>query len=184
MSLKMRSLLAVPAVRQEFFAKAAASATDALFLDLEDSVPPSQKLAARSHAAQALHEVDWGDKRVLVRTNIPKLALIASSIPRGDSTERVASSAMDRLLDELSSRYADRIIVIDAPPLLLTNESRILATLAGQVVMVVEAGRTTRRAVTEAFAAVEQCPVVMSVLNKRSQAMRGYGYGYAYGYGY
>ena len=69
MSLKMRSLLAVPAVRQEFFAKAAASATDALFLDLEDSVPPSQKLAARSHAAQALHEVDWGDKRVLVRTN-------------------------------------------------------------------------------------------------------------------
>ena len=51
MSLKMRSLLAVPAVRQEFFAKAAASATDALFLDLEDSVPPSQKLAARSNAA-------------------------------------------------------------------------------------------------------------------------------------
>ncbi len=69
MSLKMRSLLAVPAVRQEFFAKAAASATDALFLDLEDSVPPSQKLAARSNAMQALHDVDWGDKRVLVRTN-------------------------------------------------------------------------------------------------------------------
>ncbi len=69
MSLSMRSLLAVPAVRQEFFVKAAASATDALFLDLEDSVPPAQKIAARANAAQALDEVAWGDKRVLVRTN-------------------------------------------------------------------------------------------------------------------
>ena len=65
----MRCLLAVPAVRQEFFAKAAASATDALFLDLEDSVPPDQKIAARANALRALHEVEWAAKRVLVRTN-------------------------------------------------------------------------------------------------------------------
>ncbi|MGE0487496.1 MAG: CoA ester lyase [Gammaproteobacteria bacterium] len=68
-TITMRSLLAVPAVRPEFFVKAAASATDALFLDLEDSVPPPQKLAARANAAAALDEVDWGGKRVLVRTN-------------------------------------------------------------------------------------------------------------------
>ncbi len=65
----MRCLLAVPAVRQEFFRKAAASATDALFLDLEDSVSPDKKLTARANAAQALDDVDWRDKRVLVRTN-------------------------------------------------------------------------------------------------------------------
>jgi len=69
MTLRMRSLLAVPAVRQEFFVKAAAGASDALFLDLEDSVPPEQKLIARANAAQALEDVAWGDKRVLVRTN-------------------------------------------------------------------------------------------------------------------
>ncbi len=68
-TLTMRSLLAVPAVRQEFFVKAAGSATDALFLDLEDSVPPAQKLAARDNAATALNDVEWGNKRVLVRTN-------------------------------------------------------------------------------------------------------------------
>lgn len=65
----MRCLLAVPAVRQEFFAKAVASAADALFLDLEDSVPPAQKLVARDNAARALDALAWGDKRVLVRTN-------------------------------------------------------------------------------------------------------------------
>ncbi len=121
---------------------------------------------------------------VILRTNIPKFSIIPSSVPRGDSAERVSSAAMDRLLDEMAQRYADRLIVIDAPPLLLTNESRILASLAGQVVMVVEAGKTTHRAVQNAYEAVAQCPVVMSILNKRSQAMAGYGYGYAYGYGY
>lgn len=121
---------------------------------------------------------------VLLRTNLPKLALIASSAPRPDSAERISSDRMEALIDEMAKRYPDRIIVIDAPPLLLTNESRVLASLAGQVVMVVEAGRTTRRAVHDAFQAVESCPVVMSILNKRSQAMRGYGYGYGYGDGY
>ncbi len=121
---------------------------------------------------------------VILRTNIPKFSIIPSSVPRSDSAERVSSAAMDRLLDEMSQRYADRLIVIDAPPLLLTNESRILASLAGQVVMVVEAGKTTHRAVQNAYEAVAQCPVVLSILNKRSQAMAGYGYGYAYGYGY
>ncbi|MBI2799990.1 MAG: CoA ester lyase [Gammaproteobacteria bacterium] len=65
----MRCLLAVPAVRREFFQKAADSATDALFLDLEDSVSPEQKLAARANAARALDEVNWNSKRVLVRCN-------------------------------------------------------------------------------------------------------------------
>jgi exopolysaccharide/PEP-CTERM locus tyrosine autokinase len=118
---------------------------------------------------------------VLLRTNIPKLAIIPSSAPRPDSAERVSSDRMEALVDELSKRYPDRIIVIDAPPLLLTNESRILASQAGQVVMVVEAGKTTMRAAADAFKAVESCPIVMSVLNKRSQALSGYGYGYGYG---
>jgi malyl-CoA/(S)-citramalyl-CoA lyase len=62
-------LLAVPAVREEFFQKSIDSPTDALFLDLEDSVPAEQKISARGNARRALTELDWRDKRVLVRTN-------------------------------------------------------------------------------------------------------------------
>ena len=65
----MRCLLAVPAVRQEFFQKAADSRSDALFLDLEDSVARDHKIAARANAARALREIAWKRKRVLVRTN-------------------------------------------------------------------------------------------------------------------
>ena len=64
-----RSELAVPATRPRFLAKAADGTADALFLDLEDAVAPSQKEDARAQAIRALQEVDWGAKTVAVRVN-------------------------------------------------------------------------------------------------------------------
>lgn len=64
-----RSELAVPAIRPELFAKAAAGAADAVFLDLEDSVPEAQKAEARGNALRALREVEWGGKILSVRIN-------------------------------------------------------------------------------------------------------------------
>jgi citrate lyase subunit beta/citryl-CoA lyase len=50
-------------------AKAPATAADMCLLDLEDSVAPAQKEAARSRAAQAVRALDWGDRVVGVRIN-------------------------------------------------------------------------------------------------------------------
>jgi malyl-CoA/(S)-citramalyl-CoA lyase len=64
-----RSELAVPATNPRFFAKAAASAADVIFLDLEDAVAPSAKDEARTHAIAALNDIDWGNKTMAVRVN-------------------------------------------------------------------------------------------------------------------
>ncbi|HET7564273.1 MAG TPA: CoA ester lyase, partial [Gemmatimonadaceae bacterium] len=66
-----RSELAVPASRQELFAKAASSAADYVFLDLEDAVAPPDKEQARRNAIDALLEIDWrtNGKTVSVRVN-------------------------------------------------------------------------------------------------------------------
>lgn len=64
-----RSELAVPAIRPELFPKAAAGAADAVFLDLEDSVPEAQKEAARANAVAAIGGIDWGRKILAVRVN-------------------------------------------------------------------------------------------------------------------
>ncbi len=64
-----RSELAVPGSRPELFAKAAATATDILFLDCEDAVAPDQKEQARENIIQGLNEVDFGAKAVSVRIN-------------------------------------------------------------------------------------------------------------------
>lgn len=64
-----RSELAVPATSERFFAKAAASAADVVFLDLEDAVAPSMKEAARAGAIRALTGIEWGAKTLALRIN-------------------------------------------------------------------------------------------------------------------
>jgi malyl-CoA/(S)-citramalyl-CoA lyase len=64
-----RSELAVPGSNPTMFEKAAGSAVDVVFLDLEDAVAPDQKDSARRHVIQAINEIDWGSKTLSVRIN-------------------------------------------------------------------------------------------------------------------
>jgi malyl-CoA/(S)-citramalyl-CoA lyase len=64
-----RSELAVPGSSPQLFEKAARSAADVVFLDLEDAVAPDQKEQARRNVIQAISEIDWGAKSLSVRIN-------------------------------------------------------------------------------------------------------------------
>lgn len=64
-----RSELSTPATSPKMMAKAAASDADLVFLDLEDSVAPNEKVSARSAVAEALVSLDWGAKTRAVRIN-------------------------------------------------------------------------------------------------------------------
>ncbi len=65
----MRSMLFVPASRPAMIAKAAASAADAVCLDLEDSVLPDEKAPSRANVVRALRELDFGPRVRMVRIN-------------------------------------------------------------------------------------------------------------------
>ena len=58
-----------PGSRPALFAKMAASAADVINLDLEDSVAPDDKPAARRNIIEAIGDVDWGGKCLSVRIN-------------------------------------------------------------------------------------------------------------------
>jgi protein-tyrosine kinase len=115
---------------------------------------------------------------VLLRTNIERLSILPAGAPSGQATELLASVQMKRLLDDLGSRYSDRILVFDAPPLLPSTESGVLASHMGQLVMVVEAERTAQQVVARAMAMLESSPVVLPLLNKTSHSETGNYYGY------
>jgi receptor protein-tyrosine kinase len=126
-------------------------------------------------------DIDVAD--VMLRTNIERLSVLTAGTPHSRATELLASEGMERLVDEMASRYPDRILVFDAPPLLSSTESRVLATHMGQIVLVVEADRTPQASIRQALAAVEQCPVVMTVLNKIERSETGSYYGSYGSYG-
>lgn len=122
--------------------------------------------------------------QVLLRTNVEKLTILPSGTPHPRATELLASDAMVRLLEDMASRYSDRIIIFDSPPLLVTTEARTLASHMGQVVIVVKAEGTTHADVKHALATIEACPVKLMLLNQaKTTAHDGYVYGYGYGYG-
>ncbi len=64
-----RSELAVPGSNPKLFEKAAASAADVVFLDLEDAVAPDDKEQARKNVIEAINDVDWGAKVLSLRIN-------------------------------------------------------------------------------------------------------------------
>jgi citrate lyase subunit beta / citryl-CoA lyase len=64
-----RSVLAVPGSNPRMMEKAASSAADEVFLDLEDACAPLEKPAARAKVVEALQTHDWHGKTRVVRIN-------------------------------------------------------------------------------------------------------------------
>lgn len=155
--------------------------TTVLLVDADVSRPSVLKrlgLPSEPGLLDLLTDPAMGLSDVILRTNVDKLTLLPAGRSHGRATEILASESMNRLLDELASRYHDRVIVFDAPPVLASTESRVLATRVGQVVFVVESEKTPQRTVAQAMAALENCQVVMPMLNKVSTSDVGEYYGY------
>ena len=120
----------------------------------------------------------------LIQTDIANLRALSAGKHDEYVTEMLSSLRMSELIDELVNRYSDRVIVIDGPPLLSTPQAPILAGLVGQVVFVVEAGKTSQTLVEDAIELIPEGKATGIVMNKNQGLSLGGGdyYGY-YGYG-
>ena len=115
---------------------------------------------------------------LILQTSLPKLRILPSGRRHAHSTELLASEGMTQLVRELALRYPDRVVLFDSPPLLATSEAAVLAGLMGQVVMVVEAGKTKREELNDALGLLNPNQYVGLVLNKSSKP---FGADYYYG---
>ncbi|MGD8569420.1 MAG: XrtA-associated tyrosine autokinase [Gammaproteobacteria bacterium] len=120
---------------------------------------------------------------VIVTTDIPRLKVLPAGRPDVHSTELLASADMKRIADELSARYPDRIILFDAPPLLATSQAKVITHIAGQILLVVEAGATPQELVKESVSQLDSNKIIGVVLNKSRTSSAGY-YGGYYGDSY
>ncbi len=120
---------------------------------------------------------------VIVNTAIPQLKIFPAGRAHKHSAELLAGDRMKRLTAEIAERYSDRIILMDAPPLLAANDAEILTHYAGQAVIVVEADQTSQSLVQQALMSIEREKISIGlVLNKRQggRLAENDGYGYYY----
>jgi exopolysaccharide/PEP-CTERM locus tyrosine autokinase len=121
----------------------------------------------------------------LVRTDLSDIAILPAGQRHPQATELLASDRMSDIVHELATRYPDRIIVMDSPPLLLTSESHVLAKRAGQIAIVVEAGATSHQTLSQAIELLDPDAAVTAILNKSRHLLKTVAYGEGYGnYGY
>lgn len=114
---------------------------------------------------------------LLYKTNIPKLSLLPTGCFSDKATELFSSHRMFELMQELSTRYNDRIVIIDTPPLLQDSSAYALLKHVDQTLVVVEAEKTPRHIVLEALRRAPKDLDIGMILNKSNQH-----YGENYGY--
>ncbi|MGP9801157.1 XrtA-associated tyrosine autokinase [Rheinheimera sp. NSM] len=121
---------------------------------------------------------------IMLSTNVERLKIITAGRPHHLSTELLASERMLMLANEFASRYHDRIVIFDAPPLLGVNETAVMASMCGQAVVVLEENRTKIAEIEQAVTLLPKDIATGFLINKahRNQG-KGYGYGYYYGAG-
>ncbi len=116
---------------------------------------------------------------ISLKTDLDGLQVIPAGRCHAFSTELLSSDKMARFVTELSERYPDRLVIFDSPPILAATQAEILATLVGQVILVIAAETTVQSTVQDALKKLESVDVLLALLNK---AKHGLSMGY-YNYG-
>jgi protein-tyrosine kinase len=116
---------------------------------------------------------------LVVETNLPGFSILPAGGRVETTAELLSSKRMRQLMAGLCLHNPRRVVLLDSPPLLITNEGRALLKVAGQVVLVMRAGHTPRHAVQDAVALLGAQQAGGIVLNHAGgRGTDGYYYGH------
>lgn len=113
---------------------------------------------------------------ILFTPGIERLVVLPGREALQNSSEMLRSPKMVALVNELKSRYPDRLVVFDLPPILAADDALAFAPYTDSMLLVAEAGGTSRDDLQKALAVLKGTPVIGTVLNKAHAAKGSYGY--------
>lgn len=138
---------------------------------------------AKAGFVDAIADPALDPEALIVRTDIGALSLLGAGRRVNNVTELLASERTREVLARLSSANPRRIILFDSPPALASSAASVLASHAGQTLMVVRADRTAEADLREALDLLTPCPLISLLLNGAGFAASGRRFGTYYGYG-
>jgi protein-tyrosine kinase len=148
---------------------------DVLLVDIDykqDSICAALGLAGARGLLDLVTDPTLDPDEVIVRTDLKNLSILPIGRNGERSPELFASRQATRTIQSLGRRYSDRLVVLDSPPCLATSEPGVLASIVGQIVLVVEAEKTQREEVGAAMDLIHTCPTITLLLNKAQLSNR------------
>jgi capsular exopolysaccharide synthesis family protein len=118
---------------------------------------------------------------ILINPGIDRLVLLPECGARESSSELLSSSRMERLIEEVKTRYPSRLILFDLPPVLVGDDVEAFSSLVDTTLLVVEEGKSTREEVSRSVELLANANFLGAILNKSKGGDHA---GDAYGYGY
>jgi len=103
---------------------------------------------------------------LLVNPGIERLVLLPSGKPIQHSSELISTPMMADLMEDITNRYASRIIIFDLPPLLHIDDALIFLPKVQSSLLVVEEGVNTPAEVRESLRLLEGSNLLGTVYNK------------------
>lgn len=135
-----------------------------------DVIKPGVASTLGIEAERGLIDVIADDRldlsEVLLRTNVERLTVLPAGRSDPLATELIASDRMIELVDEIATRYPDRVVIFDSPPVLMNTIPAVLAPHVGQILFVVQADSSTQAAVDAGLGMISACNNISLLLNK------------------
>jgi protein-tyrosine kinase len=148
---------------------------DVLLVDADskpDSVGQILGLSGQKGLLDLAADPGLSPDQVILGTEFEKLSVLPLGREIEHGADLFSTRQMARLIRDLGRRYADRLVILDAPPCLASSDASTLAPVVGQIVLVVEAERTQREEVEGAIDLIQACPTIMLLLNKVQRTTR------------
>jgi non-specific protein-tyrosine kinase len=121
-------------------------------------------------------------KDFIVWPSIDKLTLISGGRTIHDSSELLGSPRMKTLIHEMKTRYPNRYVFFDVPPILGGADAIVLAPLVDSIIIVVAEGRTSIHDIKKALQLLPQEKFLGFVLNRQKFPLKNYYYDYKRSY--
>jgi len=118
-------------------------------------------------------------KDLIIWPGVEKMTLISGGQTLEGSSELLGSPRMKDLVKDMKTRYPDRFVIFDVPPVLSAADAIAFAPLVDHVVLVVHAGKTPFPDVKKALEMLPQEKILGFVLNRHAGAQKDYYYKYA-----
>ena len=107
---------------------------------------------------------------ILFSPSVDRLVVLPGRESVHNSSEMLRSPKMVQLVEELKSRYTDRLIIFDLPPILAVDDALAFSPYTDAMLMVAENGATQREDLGKALDILKDTPLIGTVLNKSDVA--------------
>jgi len=116
---------------------------------------------------------------IMFSPGIERLVVVPGREGIPNSSEMLRSPKMLALVDEVKTRYPDRLIVVDLPPILAADDALAFSPYIDSMLLVAEDGSTRAEHLQRSLEVLKNANIMGTVLNKADTSNSGYGYYYA-----